>query len=213
MNRILKIIYISVTIGWIMLMAFGCIAILDVIRTYAAPNVIMNGEYVICEIHTQDNAVDINEAPPIDDISVVLEQMDEEVVDNPYRTIRMTDEEAEELRWVIALEAQGEVSKVGLNAEIAVCEVIFNRLLSTKNWGSSIHDVLSKRGQFSTYKYINSSKAWCRPGETEDDAISECIRRGPSVLPDMAYVYFDSRGGVNGSRKYRLGNHVFGAER
>ena len=161
------------------------------------------GEWVICEIDTQSNAIDINEAPPISNVSNVLDALD----NNPYLGITISDDEAEELRWVLALEAQGE----GFEGEIAVCEVIFNRLLSSHDWGSSIHEVLSKKGQFSTYKLIGSRKAWCRPGQVEDDAISECMRRGPQTLPDMAYVYFDT-GRKNGKRNIRIGHHWFGAE-
>lgn len=131
-----------------------------------------------------------------------------EIVENPYQTISISDSEYEELRWILALEAQGE----GLNGEIAVLETIFNRVLSQKNWGGSVHGVLSKRGQFSTYCLIGSSRAWAKPGELEDDAISECLRRGPSILPDMKYVYFDT-GRKNGSRNIKIGHHWFGAEK
>jgi hypothetical protein len=131
-----------------------------------------------------------------------------EVVDNAYMTIPISDEEARELRWVLALEAQGE----GLRGEMAVCEAIFNRVLSPR-WPDTVHGVLAQRGQFSTYKRIGSSRAWAVPGEAEDDAISEVLRTGPSILPDMKYVYFDSVGGVNGRRKVKLGKHTFGAER
>ena len=61
-------------------------------------------------------------------------------------------------------------------------------------------------------QYIGGGKAWAVPSEIEDDAISEVLRTGPSVLPDMKYVYFDSLGGVNGSRKVKIGRHTFGAE-
>lgn len=160
------------------------------------------GEWVLAEIDTQSNAIDINEAPPISNVSNVLDALD----NNPYLGITISDDEAEELRWVLALEAQGE----GFEGEIAVCEVIFNRVLSGR-WGEGIHGVLSKKGQFSTYKMIGSKRAWCRPGQVEDDAISECMRRGPQTLPDMAYVYFDT-GAKNGKRNIRIGHHWFGAE-
>lgn len=166
---------------------------------------------VIAEIHTDNGmseALTITEAPPINEVNEVLEKVDE----NPYLSIEMSDDEFEELRWVLALEAQGELKKVGLDAEIACCEVIFNRVLSDK-WKNDVHSILSQKGQFATYKYIGSKKAWAVPGELEDDAISECLRQGPKVLPDMKYVFFDSCGGVNGSRHIRLGNHVFGAEK
>ena len=132
-----------------------------------------------------------------------------EAAANPYQTINITDAEFNELRWVVALEAQGE----GFNGEKAVIEAIFNRVLSSKDWGNSIHEVLAKKGQFATYKYIGSKKAWATPGELEDNAISEVLRTGPSILPSMKYVFFDSKGGVNGRNHIRIGNHTFGAEK
>lgn len=169
------------------------------------PKQIINGEYVIAEINTQENAIDIQEAPPINDISEVLDALD----NNPYLGITFTDDEAQELRWVLALAAQGE----GFEGEICCCEVIFNRILSHRDWGqkNGLHGVLSMKGQFTEYRYINSRKAWAVPGQMEDDAISECMRRGPSSLPDIHYVYFDT-GKKNGKRNIKIGNHWFGAE-
>ena len=129
-----------------------------------------------------------------------------EVVDNAYLTIPISDSEFNELRWVVALEAQGE----GFVGECAVVESIFNRVLSDK-WPGTVHEVLAQRGQYSTYRYIGSGKAWATPSELEDDAISEVLRMGPSILPDMSYVYFDTRG-RNGKRRVKLGRHFFGAE-
>ena len=159
------------------------------------------------ELQERYSKVEVGIAPPESNTSNALATM--EVVENPYQTIRISDSEFEELRWVLALAAQGE----GLEGEIACCEVIFNRVLSPKNWGAGVHGVLAKRGQFVEYKYIGKKSAWARPGELEDDAISECLRRGPSVLPSMKYVYFDSKGGVNGRNKVRIGHHTFGAEK
>lgn len=34
------------------------------------------GEYIICEINTQEDAIDITEAPPINDVSVSLDEVD-----------------------------------------------------------------------------------------------------------------------------------------
>lgn len=159
------------------------------------------------ELQERYSKVEVGIAPPESNASNALATM--EVVENPYQTIQISDAEFEELRWVLALEAQGE----GLEGEIAVCEAIFNRVLSASNWGAGVHGVLSKKGQFSTYRLIGSRKAWAKPGELEDDAISECLRRGPSILPSMKYVYFDSKGGVNGRNKIKLGHHTFSAEK
>lgn len=136
------------------------------------------------------------------------------VVENPYQTIQISDSEYEELRWVIALESGN-----SFDDKKAVCETVFNRCLSPKDWGQRseggpVHGVLSKKGQFSTYRYIGSGRAWATPGETEDDAISEVLRNGLTVLPSYKYVYFDSLGGVNGSRHIKIrGGNTYGAER
>ena len=143
------------------------------------------------------------------EVPVSYEYLEEQETKNPYQTIDISDAEFEELRWVVALEAQGE----GFVGEKAVIEAIFNRRLSQRDWGQSVHGVLSKKGQFSTYRMIGSKKAWCTPGEMEDDAISEVIRTGPSVLPSMKYVFFDSKGGVNGRNKIKIGHHTFGEEK
>lgn len=188
-----------IMVAWLLVLAIA--------GTASAQGRIENGELIIAEIHTDngmENAIDITEAPPINEVSAVLDRVDE----NPYLTIQISDDEYEELRWVLALEAQTE----GLNGEIACCEVIFNRVLSAKDWGSGVHGVLSKKGQFSTYKLIGSRKAWASPGQLEDDAISECLRQGPKLLPDMKYVFFDT-GRKNGSRNIKLGHHYFGAEK
>ena len=46
------------------------------ITSYAETNTIVGGEYIIAEIHTQDDAVVINEAPPINRVSDALDEMD-----------------------------------------------------------------------------------------------------------------------------------------
>ena len=116
-----------------------------------------------------------------------------------YSAIKLSEEDAEALRWVLCLEEEG------FEEECRVCETIFNRVLSEKNWGNTVGEVLAKKGQFSTYKYIGSSKAWRTPGELEDDVISEVLRETSIRLPSMRYVYFDSKGGVNGKDHVRYG--------
>lgn len=65
-TRKFAIALIVTTIVWIGILCASCIAVIDAL---AAPNIIMNGQYV-------ENVVDINEAPPINDISVVLDDVD-----------------------------------------------------------------------------------------------------------------------------------------
>lgn len=180
---------------------------------------IINGEYVemvdgqVVEPVTADDyefalaeaeadCIDITESPNLEEVTVEL---------NPYQKIAVTttEEEWRELEWVAALEAGNQ----GLEGEIRVIEAIFNRILSTKNWGNTVHEVLSKKGQFSTYKYIGSAKAWKKPGQLESDAIAECIALGPHYLPSTKYVYFDSKGGVNGYDTVRYKGHWFSREK
>ena len=157
-------------------------------------------EFVLAE--AEADYIDIVESPNLEEITVEL---------NPYQKIAMntTEQEWRELEWVTALEAGNQ----GLEGEIRVVEAIFNRILSPKNWGNTVHEVLSKKGQFSTYKYINSSKAWKTPGQLESDAIAECIARGPYYLPSTKYVYFDSKGGVNGFDTVKYKGHWFSREK
>ena len=157
-------------------------------------------EFVLAEADA--DFIDIVESPELAEITVEL---------NPYQQIAATTSESEwrELEWVTALEAGDQ----GLEGEIRVVEVIFNRILSPNNWGNTVHEVLAKRGQFSTYRYIGSSKAWKNPGQLESDAITECIALGPHFLPSTKYVYFDSKGGVNGYDTVRYKGHWFSREK
>lgn len=55
----------------------AAISLAFAINVYAdEPKVIKNGEYVICEIHTQDDDIEIQEAPPINQISEALDEQD-----------------------------------------------------------------------------------------------------------------------------------------
>ena len=160
----------------------------------------------------QAEAVQIAEAPTIEaetEPETIPETTVEEIVEEDppvYGDISLSESDAEALRWVLCLEEEG------FEEECRVCEVIFNRVLSEKNWGNTVGEVLAKKGQFSTYKYIGSSKAWRTPGELEDDVISEVLRETSIRLPSMRYVYFDSKGGVNGKDHVRYGGTTYGRE-
>lgn len=171
------------------------------------PQQIINGEYVIAEIHTQDDAIDINEAPPIQHISNALNALDAldalEEEKPVYAAITMTDDEAQLLRSILALEA--DYGTEGHDGQKAVVEVIFNRVLSPR-WPDTVADVIYQRGQFATVKYLR--KPYNRPGEHEDDAISAVLRETETVLPSTDYVYF-SRGKSNGKAFVKLNHHWF----
>jgi hypothetical protein len=124
----------------------------------------------------------------------------------------MTDEEVDELCRVLFLECRGE----SFEGKVACVETIFNRVLS-ENWPDSIHDVLSERGQFSTWKHIDTAY-----DVDEDDsavqqgeicrAIMYVYDNGRTVLPSSKYVYFDTRG-INGRDHIRIDNQYFGKEK
>ena len=189
---------VVIEVTWIALLAFAIVAMIQVITARAdEPKQIINGEYVIAEIRTQDNAIDISEAPPINDLSVVLDNIP------VYAAITMTEDEAQLLRSILALEANAATE--GLEGQKAVVEVIFNRVLSPR-WPDTVSDVIYQRGQFATVKHLK--RPYNTPGEPEDDAISEVLRETETVLPSMDYVYF-SRGKSNGKAFVKINHHWF----
>ena len=68
----------AIEIAWIVVLIFVAIALYDMITAMAATPYIdgRTGEWVITEVSSQDNAIDINEAPPIQDISNALNALD-----------------------------------------------------------------------------------------------------------------------------------------
>lgn len=124
----------------------------------------------------------------------------------------MTDKEVDELCRVLFLECRGE----SFDGKVACVETIFNRVLSD-NWPDSVHDVLSERGQFSTWKHIdtayNVSESDIEVSQAEIcRAIMHVYENGRTVLPSEKYVYFDTRG-INGRNHVKIDHQFFGAER
>lgn len=65
---------VAVEAIWVALLFCCCLALVQVITAHAEePKMIVNGEYIIAEIHTQDDAIDITEAPPINRLSEALD--------------------------------------------------------------------------------------------------------------------------------------------
>ena len=124
----------------------------------------------------------------------------------------MTDKEFDELCRVMFLECRGEP----FEGKVAVAEVILNRVIS-EDWPDTVHDVLSQRGQFSTWHHIakaynvKESDIAVSQGEI-NRAIMYVHDNGRTVLPNDNYVYFDTRG-VNGRNHVQIGNHYFGEGR
>lgn len=79
-NKI-KFLILVIEVMWIILLVFGCIAIKDTICSRAATPFIdgRTGQWVFEWVYlddTQEDAVNILEAPPIDELSSVLDEVD-----------------------------------------------------------------------------------------------------------------------------------------
>lgn len=133
---------------------------------------------------------------------------------NEYSTVfdEMTDTEVDELCRVMFLECRGE----SFEGKVAVAEVILNRVLQ-EDWPDTVHEVLSQKGQFSTYRRIGKAydvdedNIEITQGEI-NRALMYAYENGRTVLPSGNYVYFDTRG-VNGRNHVQIGNHYFGEGR
>lgn len=121
---------------------------------------------------------------------------------NPYQQIwdNATDDEKSLTVRILALEAQGEPYE----GEMAVVEVIFNRVLS-EEFPDSIYGVLSQPGQFAAWRYLKDP--YNRPTLDEYHAIDDVVLNGRTILPE-GYVFFATRK-VNGSGFIKIGNHYF----
>ena len=136
------------------------------------------------------------------------------IEDYSYQEIIDTasDEEIDELCRVMFLECRGE----SFEGKVACVETILNRVMSD-NFPDSVHEVLSERGQFNTWKHIADAY-----NVSEDDiavsqgeicrAIMYVYDNGRTVLPSSKYVYFDTRG-INGRNHIHIDGQYFGAER
>lgn len=121
---------------------------------------------------------------------------------NPYQQIwdNATDDEKSLTVRILALEAQGEPYE----GEMAVVEVIFNRVLS-EEFPDSIYGVLSQPGQFAAWRYLKDP--YNRPTLDEYRAIDDVVLYGRTILPEN-YVFFATRK-VNGRDFIKIGNHYF----
>lgn len=139
-----------------------------------------------------------------------LESESESVVTiapNPYQMIidNLTPEDEAVLKRIVWAEANNQ----SITGQRAVYEVIFNRMLSNNDWGQGggVIGVLSKRGQFATWKSRNKVKS-----NADQDEALKLVYSEPPVLPSTKYVFFDRRG-RNGRDKMKIEDHYFGAEK
>lgn len=192
-NKTFLRLLIAIEVFWVALLIVSCVALLDTITAHAdEPKMIINGQYVI----------DITEAPPIDDISLALDEQDATLVASTvYGGITLSAEDFDLLRRIMALEGHTE----GHDGLKAIAEVVFNRMRSDR-FPDTLSEVIYQKGQFATVKYL--SKPYVLPDEAEDDAISEVLRETTTVLPSTEYVFF-SRGKSNGKAFVKINHHWF----
>ena len=131
------------------------------------------------------------------------------MTDYAYTYVTMKETEFDEFVRVMYLECRGEP----FEGKVAVAETIYNRVLS-EYFPDTVHDVLSQRGQFSTWHHISKvdSIMECNKAEVINEireAIKYVADNGITVLPSADYVYFDTSG-KNGRKHIQIGNHFFG---
>lgn len=157
---------------------------------------------LVLATHSQAATTEVGIAPPESESESVVT-----IAPNPYQMIidNLTPEDEAVLKKIVWAEANNQ----SITGQRAVYEVIFNRMLSNNDWGQAggVIGVLSKKGQFATWKSRNKVKS----NADQDEALRLVYSEAP-VLPSTKYVYFDRRG-RNGRDKIKIEDHYFGAEK
>ena len=122
-----------------------------------------------------------------------------------YSLITISDSEMEELKRIVAAEAQTQ----SMEGREAVVEVIFNRVLSPE-YPNTVHGVLSQKGQFATWKMRNAS--WVVP-DAAVAPIEWVLEHGRTILPDTGYLYFSRGKSKYGTDWIKIQDHWFGRGR
>ena len=160
-------------------------------------------ELVTAEV--ANNVVTAIESGP-DVVETALEEIENvEAPGNIYTEIfnNMSSDEYELLALILALEAQTEP----FEGQVAVVEVILNRVLDSR-YPNTVHGVLSDKGEFSSWKYINHP--YNTPTEEQYKAIEHVRQNGPTVLPSD-YLYFSvGRATAYAKDFIKIGHHNFG---
>lgn len=157
---------------------------------------------LVLATHSQAATIEVGIAPPESESESVVV-----IAPNPYQMIidNLTPEDEAILKRIVWAEANNQ----SITGQRAVYEVIFNRMLSNNDWGQGggVIGVLSKKGQFATWKSRNKVKS-----NADQDEALRLVYSEPPVLPSTKYVYFDRRG-RNGRDKIKIEDHYFGAEK
>lgn len=126
-------------------------------------------------------------------------------VTHEYSSIVISDSEMEELKRIVAAEAQTQ----SMEGREAVVEVIFNRVLDPR-FPDTVHGVLSQKGQFATWRMQYSS--WVVP-DAAVAPIEWVLEHGRTVLPDTGYLYFSRGKSKYGTDWIKIQDHWFGRGR
>ena len=157
---------------------------------------------LVLATHSQAATIEVGIAPPESESESVVV-----IAPNPYQMIidNLTPEDEAILKRIVWAEANNQ----SITGQRAVYEVIFNRMLSNNDWGQAggVIGVLSKKGQFATWKSRNKVKS-----NADQDEALRLVYSEPPVLPSTKYVFFDRRG-KNGINKIKSEQHWFGAEK
>lgn len=113
--------------------------------------------------------------------------------------IELTDDEIDLLAKIVWLESRGE-SDEG-SAYVAI--VIINRILHIE-FSDTLYEVLSDKGEFSTWKLLDTAK----PTEREYEIVEEVLRGEYDGILNEDYVYF-STSPRNNRGTIKIGHHYF----
>lgn len=144
-------------------------------------------------------AATINEDKPLE-----TEMTEPEPTQEPsrYAEISLTDEDVEVLARLVWLEARGEP----FDGQVAVAEVVFNRILSDRFPGQDdVQTVIFKENQFSPSPYIWSDST--TPTEEQYEAVWTAYA-AEEPITDLDVVYF-STAPYNDKIFTVIGGHYF----
>lgn len=114
--------------------------------------------------------------------------------------VNLSPEEINLIARIGELECGGE-SDLG---QQAVFEVILNRVASPE-WPNTVHGVLSQKGQFTTWKNVNSRRA--APSDRIMNNLNIVLNGGSNIFP--SYTVYFSRGPQNKRIQAHIGDHYF----
>lgn len=118
----------------------------------------------------------------------------------PKWNIQITHEEIELLSRIVQLEAGGEIRE----SKYATTETILNRVASPK-YPNTLTEVLSQKGQFSTWKNVMSTRA--TPSIDTYQSVAMVLTGQTNVLP-FDNLKFNNR--PIGSSPVKIGNQYYG---